>query len=115
MSPPSDPSGLPRPELEALVVELVEEVADLKTIVAAQRDEIARLKGLKGRPTIKPSGMEKGTEPKRGGKGGNWVSPSLQLGWVKARNLLFHRLALPAAAVEPATYDIMISNTGSSC
>jgi hypothetical protein len=66
--PPPSLSGLSRPELEALLVELFGKVAALEKVVGELREENARLKGLKGRPTIKPSGMDKGTEPSRPAK-----------------------------------------------
>ncbi len=48
-----------------MLVELFGELAALKQLAGEQREEIARLKGLKGRPTIKPSGMDQGTGPPR--------------------------------------------------
>jgi hypothetical protein len=63
--PPANLSALTRPELEALLLELFGKVSSLEAKLAEQREEIARLKGLKGRPAIKPSGMDKGTEPRK--------------------------------------------------
>ena len=77
MVPPADLDSLSYAELKNLVVALLEQAAELQRIIAALRDEIARLKGGSGRPNIKPnanpSGMEKATEPKPdkpGGPGG---------------------------------------------
>ncbi|MGD0109345.1 MAG: hypothetical protein ABSC06_35720, partial [Rhodopila sp.] len=50
--------GLSRPELEALLLEVFGKLAAAEKTNGEQREEIARLKGLKGRPTIKPSGMD---------------------------------------------------------
>ena len=67
MSPPPDFDALSPPELKSLVLELFEKLAESDRTIAALRDEIARLKGGPGRPdikaNIKPSGMEKASEP----------------------------------------------------
>src|SRR5215813_14413966 len=63
MVPPADLDRLSHAELKSLVIKQFEMIAELQRTVAALRDENARLKGGPGRPTIKPSGMEKATEP----------------------------------------------------
>jgi hypothetical protein len=70
MSPPLDIDALSAAELKSLVLRLLQEVTELQRTVAAQRDEIARLKGGPGRPSIKPSGMEQATQPRPGKTGG---------------------------------------------
>ena len=70
MPAPADPSSLLRSDLEAEVAALRGEVAELTQLIVALREENARLKSLKARPVIKPSGMEDATTPKRRGRPG---------------------------------------------
>jgi hypothetical protein len=63
--PLSDLDELPAAALKELITQLLSEVAALKRSNAELRAEIARLKGLKGPPTLKPSGMDKATDPVR--------------------------------------------------
>src|SRR5260370_24668990 len=78
---PPDLDRIGPDELRRLLIEALGKVAGLTAENAALREEIARLKGLKGRPSIKPSGMEQASEPKpptgggkRRGRGGKQVS-----------------------------------------
>ena len=71
MSSPDDLDRLSPAELRGLVVQQWEQIVELQRLIAALRDEIARLKGGPGRPNIKPSGMEKATEPKPPGSSGD--------------------------------------------
>ena len=74
MSALRDLDALTLADLKALVPPLLAELRALSDVVAAQREEIARLKGLKGppsiKPPVKPSGMEAATKPKPAGGGG---------------------------------------------
>ena len=76
MSLPPDLDTLSFADLKSLVLALLARVSDLERIGVLQRDEIARLKNVPGRLAMKPSGMEKASQPKplggkaRRGRGG---------------------------------------------
>ena len=67
---PININKLSRDELKVLFVQALEEISSLKKELQTARDEIARLKGLKGKPKLKPSGMERNAKPRSGKKGG---------------------------------------------
>jgi hypothetical protein len=71
VSPPENLDNLSSAQLRELVVMLLGKVSTLEQLVGEQRLEIARLKGLKGPPDIKPSGMDKATEPARPDRAAN--------------------------------------------
>ncbi len=67
---PPDIEALDLDGLKRLVLQLLEEVESLKVENAALREEIARLKGLKGRPKLAPSGMEEAWARRGANQGG---------------------------------------------
>ena len=103
-------SGLSRGELEALAERLLAENAALKQALAELRAEVATLKGVKDRPKLRPSGMEKGTEPEpdtrdRGrGAGGR-----------KARRLSIDEERVIAAEISRETMKDLQLSPGSRC
>src|SRR5690242_3395363 len=88
-------SGLPRGELEALAERLLAENDALRQVIAGLKAEVATLKGVKGRPEVKPSGMEKGTEPAPAGTGRGAKGS-------KSARLAVHEDRVVAAADVPA-------------
>ena len=73
-------SGLARGELEALAERLLAENAALRQAIAELRAEVATLKGVKGRPKVKPSGMEEAAEPEPPGKGRGGAMKARKIG-----------------------------------
>lgn len=63
-----DIEGQARENLKRLFEEALAKISALSAEVAALRAEIARPKGLKGPPSIKPSGMEQAKSSGGGGK-----------------------------------------------
>ena len=57
-------------ELRALVERLVSTIVRLEEKIDGLNEEVARLKGVKGRPDIKPSGLEKETNKRLSGTDG---------------------------------------------
>ncbi len=81
---PSDIDALDIAALKALVLDLLEKDAVQNAQIAALRAEIARLKGLKGPPDIKPSGMDKKARGRSKAKAGR-VANKARRGSKKAR------------------------------
>ena len=72
VKPPLDIDAIALQALKPLTLGLLEEIARLSTENGSLREEIARLKGLKGKPeikaSVKPSGMDKATDAGSGRK-----------------------------------------------
>jgi hypothetical protein len=90
-TPDLDALGLD--DLKKLLVEALERIAALTVENVALREEVARLKGHKGRPPIKPSGMAQsggGAGPAGGGKRGRGGRP-------RSNRVIDTDIVLPAA------------------
>ncbi len=69
--PTIDISQMTELDVRALATRLLGELAEATQIIQDLKDEIARLKGVKGRPNVKPSGMNNKAGSGKEGEGNN--------------------------------------------
>src|SRR3954464_14768049 len=103
-------AGLPRAELEALAGRLLAEDADLRRAVAELRAEVATLKGVKRRPEVKPSGMEKGTEPATAGRSRSRGTKASKAGRLTVREKRVVEADVPAGSRFKGYEDFLVQD-----
>jgi hypothetical protein len=108
-------SGLPRGELEALAERLLAENAALRQAIAELRAEVATLKGVKGRPKVKPSGMEEATEPEPPGKGRGGAMKTRKIGRLTIDEERVIEAEVPAGSRFKGYQDFLVWSRTSCC
>ncbi len=94
---PPDVDALDIAALKGLVLELFEKIAARDVEIAALREEVRRLKGLKGRPDIRPSGMDKKAQSRTKAKSGR-AANKVRRGAKKGRVSIDERRVVKTAA-----------------
>ena len=116
---PADIDGLSLAALKALVVQLLSKVAEQEQLIADLREENAQLKGLNGRPRIKPRGREnagetkpRGKRGKSGGGAGSDQDPRVAVEDRVIRRAGAARLALQSAMETYVVHDVVLRAAG---
>src|SRR5215218_4210829 len=103
-------SGLPRGELEALAERLLAENAAVRQAIAELRAEVATLEGVKGRPKVKPGGMEEATEPEPPGKGRGGAMKTRKIGRLSIDEERVIKAEVPAGSRFKGYQDFLVQD-----
>jgi hypothetical protein len=113
----TSPETSDRPSLSRIISQqatrirnLEEENQELKNLVQTLKDEIRRLKGEKGRPTIKPSLPDQPLEDKKPRRTGNWTKRGKTVTITRTERLPIDPAVLPTDARSKGTRRIVIQD-----
>ena len=103
-------SGLSRGELEALAERLLAENAALQRAIAELWAQVATLKGVKGRPKVKPSGMDQATGPEPPEKGRGRGAKARKVGRLSIHEDRVIAAAVPAGSRLKGYQDFLVQD-----